>query len=139
MARKKRYRHDPVALATGRRLAGDDRIEGYFNKLADLDPKLSELVQRFGWVKDGIYNRTVLDQKTRELLAVAALTLQSQTKQLASHIRFALNVGARKEEVMEAIVQMLTYGGFPVTMNALDVMRGVFEDLDREEEQESPS
>lgn len=139
MARKRRYRHDPVALATGRRLAGDDRIRAYFDKLADLDPKLSKLVQRFGWGKDGIYNRTVLDQKTRELLAVAALTLQGQTKQLASHIRFALNVGARREEVMEAIVQMLTYGGFPATTNALDVMRGVFEELDREKAQESPS
>lgn len=130
---KKRYRHDPVALATGRRLAGDDRIMAYFDKLADLDPKLSELVQRFGWGKDGIYNRTALDQKTRELLSVAALTLQSQHKQLASHIRFAVNVGAKREEVAEAIIQMLTYGGFPSTLNALDVMRDVFEELDKEE------
>jgi len=38
-----------------------------------------------------------------------------------AHIHAALNVGASRQEVAEVIFQMVTYGGMPVVVDALEV------------------
>jgi 4-carboxymuconolactone decarboxylase len=38
-----------------------------------------------------------------------------------AHIHAALNVGATRQEVAEVIFQMVTYGGMPVVVDALEV------------------
>ncbi|NSX56606.1 carboxymuconolactone decarboxylase family protein [Parasulfitobacter algicola] len=75
------------------------------------------------------YTRGVLDDKTRYLTTVAALTaLGGQTApQLKVHIRNALRSGATKYEVAEVINQMALYGGFPAMINALNAAIEVFE------------
>lgn len=74
-----------------------------------------------------IYSRGVLDNKTRELLAIAALTsLGNAEPQLESHIRGALHVGCSTGEIIEAIIQMSVFAGFPRTINSLTVARKIF-------------
>ncbi|MCK0094906.1 carboxymuconolactone decarboxylase family protein [Yoonia sp. F2084L] len=75
------------------------------------------------------YTRDGLDDKTRYLATVAALTaLGGQTApQLRVHIRNALRAGASKREVAEVINQMALYGGFPAMVNALNTAIEVFE------------
>nr|WP_299499173.1 carboxymuconolactone decarboxylase family protein [uncultured Roseobacter sp.] len=76
------------------------------------------------------YTREGLDDKTRYLTTVAALTaLGGQTgPQLKVHIRNALRSGATQREVAEVINQMALYGGFPAMINALNAALEVFED-----------
>ena len=58
---------------------------------------------------------------------VAALTaLGNATPQLKVHIHGALNVGCTKEEVVEVIMQMAVYAGFPAALNGLFVAKEVF-------------
>jgi len=80
------------------------------------------------------YTRDGLDDKTRYLATVAALTtLGGQTApQLKVHIRNALRSGASQREVAEVINQMALYGGFPAMINALNSAIEVF---DAEKEQ----
>jgi 4-carboxymuconolactone decarboxylase len=67
-----------------------------------------------------LYTRDVLDDKTRELCTVAALTVQGfALPELRVHVRAALNCGATREEVYEVITQMIAYCGFPAATNAL--------------------
>ncbi len=68
-----------------------------------------------------LYSREVLSQKQRELCAVAALTALHRPHEVRAHIHAALNVGATRQEVAEAIFQMVTYGGMPVVVDALEV------------------
>ena len=42
--------------------------------------------------------------------------------------RTALNVGATRGEIAEVIFQQVTYGGMPVAVDALDVLKGVLEE-----------
>ncbi|MEL6243713.1 MAG: carboxymuconolactone decarboxylase family protein, partial [Pseudomonadota bacterium] len=76
-----------------------------------------------------IYNRPGLDLKTRQLATVAALTaLGGQTgPQLRVHVAASLKSGASETEVIEVILQMSLYGGFPAMINALNVALEVFE------------
>ncbi|MDO6483304.1 carboxymuconolactone decarboxylase family protein [Shimia thalassica] len=75
------------------------------------------------------YARDGLDEKTRLLATIAALTaLGGQTRpQLKVNIASARAVGATREEISEIIFQMTLYGGFPAMINALNAAMEVFE------------
>lgn len=75
------------------------------------------------------YARGVVDEKTRLLATVAALTaLGGQTRpQLKVNIASARAVGASREEVCEIIFQMALYGGLPSMINAMNAAIEVFE------------
>lgn len=75
-----------------------------------------------------LYSRGVLDQKQRELCAVAALTVLARREELRLHVHAARNVGATSREIAEVIFQTATYGGVPVVGPALKVAKGVFEE-----------
>jgi 4-carboxymuconolactone decarboxylase len=75
-----------------------------------------------------LYSREVLTQPQRELCAVASLTVLHRPHELRAHIHAALNVGATRQQVAEAIFQQVTYGGMPVVVDALDVFKGVLEE-----------
>lgn len=69
-----------------------------------------------------------LDQKTRELVTIGALTVQGfSLPQLKLHIEAALRCGAKKEEIVAVITQMIAYAGFPAATNAILVAKEVFE------------
>ncbi|MBB3993733.1 4-carboxymuconolactone decarboxylase [Sulfitobacter undariae] len=75
------------------------------------------------------YSRGVVDEKTRLLATVAALTaMGSQTRpQLKVNINSARAVGASREEICEIIFQMALYGGLPAMINGLNAALEVFE------------
>ncbi|MCI0545694.1 MAG: carboxymuconolactone decarboxylase family protein [Candidatus Rokubacteria bacterium] len=75
-----------------------------------------------------LYSRTVISQPQRELCAVASLTVLGRGNELRAHVHAALNVGATREEVAEVIFQQVTYGGMPVVVEGLAILKEVLEE-----------
>src|SRR5262249_29597145 len=75
-----------------------------------------------------LYSREVISQKQRELCAVASLTVLNRRNEVRAHVHAALNVGATREEAAEVIFQQVTYGGMPVVVEALEVLKEVLEE-----------
>ena len=74
-----------------------------------------------------ICSRPGLDLKSREIAVVAALTaLGNSAPQLKVHIQGAINVGVTRAEVVETIMQMAVYAGFPAALNGLMAAKEVF-------------
>ncbi len=102
---------------------GAQRID---DLLSDICPDMARFVVEFPY--GDIYSRPGLDIKTRELITIASLTTLGHAKdQLKAHVRNALSVGCAKEEIVEAIVQMAVYAGFPAALNGLFAAKEVFE------------
>ncbi len=79
-----------------------------------------------------IYNRKGLDLKAREIVTISSLLTMGNAKpQLKSHIHGALNVGCSREEILEIIIQISLYSGFPAALNGLEVMKNVFDERDK--------
>lgn len=79
-----------------------------------------------------IYSRPGLDLKSRELAVVAALTaMGNAAPQLRVHIAAALHVGCTREELLEVIMQMAVYAGFPAALNGLFAAKEIFDGQDR--------
>ena len=93
--------------------------------LADIAPDLGRYVIEFGF--GDVYSRPGLDLKSRELATIAALTAMGHAQpQLAVHLHAALNVGCTREELVEVIIQMSLYAGFPAALNAMFTAKAVF-------------
>ena len=102
--------------------------EALLASLETIAPDFADYVIEFPF--GDIYSRPGLDLRTRELAAVAALTsLGTAPVQLSLHIRAALNVGCGREEVVEVIMQMAVFAGFPAALNGLAAAKAVFAEM----------
>ena len=99
--------------------------ENVIKSLSDIAPDFARLLIEFPF--GDIYSRPGLDLKAREIAVVAALTaLGNATPQLKVHIQGALNVGCSEQEIIEVIMQMAVYAGFPCALNRLYAAKEVF-------------
>src|SRR6266536_4796185 len=89
-----------------------------------------------------VYHRPGLSLPERQLATVAALTaLGYASSQLQFHAKAALNVGCSRAQIVETIIQISSFAGFPATLNALmavkDLVAGVRDEAPDETEQPS--
>ncbi|HMT79808.1 MAG TPA: carboxymuconolactone decarboxylase family protein [Azonexus sp.] len=113
-----------------RGLAKLEEIDGQagtrvIESLRDIAPDFARYLIEFPF--GDIYARPGLDLRSREIAVVAALTaMGNATPQLKVHIEGALNVGVSREEIVEVIMQMAVYAGFPAALNGLFAAKAVF-------------
>lgn len=100
------------------------REETAYHLWRQFDPDLAQKLSEF--FVGGLYKREVLPQRERELCAVAALTVLRCQDELRLHIHAARNKGATKEEIVEVIFQMVTYGGAPSLVQGLRTAKAAF-------------
>lgn len=99
--------------------------EHVLESLAGIAPDFARYLIEFPF--GDIYSRPGLDLKSREIAVVAALTaLSNAAPQLKVHIQGALNVGVSRTEIVEIIMQMAVYAGFPAALNGLAAAKEVF-------------
>ena len=110
-----------------RRLAEVDGEAGQrvIEAMQSVAPDLARYVIEFGF--GDVYSRDGLDLRTRELATVAGLVALGHAQpQLKVHVHGALNVGCTPAEIVEVIIQMVLYAGFPAAVNAAASARDVF-------------
>jgi len=124
----------------------DERFERGWEKLKEIDgdagqrvidalktiaPDLARYMIEFPF--GDIYSRGVLSLRDREIATVAALAAIGHAQpQLKVHIHGALNVGCTRQEVIEVIIQMAVYAGFPAALNAAFSAKEVFQERDQQ-------
>jgi len=111
-----RYKRGIAAL----RRANEEGMKELIRSTKTVAPDLARYVIEFAY--GDIYTRPGLVPKQRELCIVAALTaLGSRQDQLRDHIQAALNIGGSPEELIETILMMAVYAGFPAAINAMKI------------------
>lgn len=101
--------------------------ENVVNALKDISPDFADLLIEFPF--GDVYNRKGLDLKSREIATISALTaMGTASPQLRVHVHGALNVGCTEEEVIEIMIQMAVYAGFPAALNGLFAAKEVFDE-----------
>lgn len=106
--------------------------EGVMDAVKDIAPDLARYIIEFPY--GDIYSRGVLSLKEREIAAIASLTtLGNATTELRAHIQGGINVGCSRREIVEVILQMAVFAGFPAAINAILVAKDVFAELDKKQ------
>ena len=105
--------------------------EGWIQTIHEIYPEFAKVNVEFPFGE--LYRRDIVDDKTRELCTVAALTTQGFARpELKVHIKGALNTGNSQSEILEIITQMIAYCGFPAATNALLAAKEVFDEIESE-------
>ncbi len=97
--------------------------------LGDFAPKLVELTDDvlFG----DMWERPGLSQRDRSLVTVSALVSLYRTDQVEFHLRKALENGLTKDELVEAIIHLTFYTGWPNGMSAITTLKRIVEETDQ--------
>lgn len=101
-------------------LHGERAQEGYAAPGNDVTGALYPMAIRYGY--GDLWSRPGLNHRQRMLCALAAFTALGLEGQLKKFARAARNVGLRREEVIEAVIQTAPYGGFPRALNGLAIV-----------------
>lgn len=110
-----------------RRLLGEERAKEVREAWMKLSPDFADFVTDI--LAGQIWSRPQLDLKTRSLITVAALTALGRTNGLRLNIEMALNNGASREEILETLLQMAPYAGFPACWEGLVIADEVFKKI----------
>ena len=97
-------------------------------------PVLEALRQDFPFLADAItdyslgdvWSRQGLDDRTRQLAAVAAFAAQGNLPQLKVHAGYALKLGVTQNELKEIVYLTTVTAGFPRSIDAAQALREVF-------------
>lgn len=110
-----RYRR---GLDVAEQLANDKLAHFVKSGVAEIAPDFARMVIEFAF--GDLYSRESLDLRSRELIAIAALAASGHAgPQLRVHVESASSVGIEKAEVVEILMQVALYSGFPAALNAL--------------------
>jgi 4-carboxymuconolactone decarboxylase len=124
-------------MASAKYVKGMEEMRSHFGAAADewisvihdIYPEFAKVNVEFPFGE--LYRRDVLDEKSRELCTVAALTVLGYAKDpLKIHVKGAINTGSTREEILEVITQMIAYCGFPAATMALLEAKEAFDELD---------
>jgi 4-carboxymuconolactone decarboxylase len=110
-------------LEVRRTVLGKDYVDRAMEGAAK-DPllvELQELVTSFGWGE--FWTRPGLDLRTRSLITVAMLTVMNRPAELSLHMNGARRNGASEEEIVEVLLHVIPYAGFPAAIDGFKVLK----------------
>lgn len=115
-------------MERGRRLLSEidgEAGERVAASLSGIAPDFARYLLEFPF--GDIYARPGLALRDREIATIAALTaMGTATPQLKVHIEAGLKVGLSGDEIVEIVMQMAVYAGFPAALNGLQAAKEVF-------------
>ena len=126
-------KHDEVGRESRRerglrQLAETVGLDGaqVLTKLIAFSPELTRFIVDFAY--GDVIERKQLDARTRALVVVAALAaLGNAQPQLQVHIGSALNSGCTRAEILDVLLLVAVYAGFPAAMNGMAAARAALE------------
>jgi 4-carboxymuconolactone decarboxylase len=92
--------------------------------IGDLAPKFTELTDKV--LFEEVWERPNLSKRDRSLITIAALVALNRTQQLDFHLKFGLENGLTKDELLEAITHLAFYSGWPTAMSAMILAKDIF-------------
>ena len=116
-----------AGLARRRRMFGPAGAEKALESATEFKRPLEEYVTDvcFG----GVWERGVIDDKTRSMLTMAILTSLGRGPQLANHVKGAIANGVTPEEIREVLLHTLVYAGLPAGVEAMKVAEATLAEM----------
>lgn len=107
-------------------LLGEDQ-DSYTATFQKVSPALAHFAVDFAFGE--VLSREGLDRSAKQLAVITMLaTVGNRAELLRAHIRGAISGGTSREEVIETLIQLSVYAGFPTALNAFAAAKQVFDE-----------
>ncbi len=113
-------------------MLGPEQAERVRAGWREMCPEFEAYVTEF--LAGEIWSRPGLDLRTRSLVTMATLVALGRGRALELNVRLALNNGATKREIVETLLQIAPYAGFPAAWEGLATAQKVFQEGEGEGE-----
>ena len=106
------------------KMLGTEQAQEMRSSWRAISPDFEEYVVEF--LAGEIWSRKQLDLRTKSLATIAALAALGRTRALELNIQIALGNGASRQEVVETLLHIAPYAGFPAAWEGLALADRVF-------------
>lgn len=104
-----------------------EKSDNIIKMFEEISPDFTNYIIDFAYGE--LYSRKGFEDKHRELAVVACLIGQGNTGfPLKAHLKGMLNVGWVKGEVIELLIFLVAYAGFPSCVEAITILKQVIEE-----------
>ncbi|OLN26278.1 4-carboxymuconolactone decarboxylase [Desulfovibrio sp. DV] len=113
-----------AALAATSRDAGEKVVAS----MAGIAPDMADFLLEFSY--GDVISRTILTPGQKEIAMIAAATARgTMAPQLKVHVKAGRAVGLTREQIVEVIIQMAAYAGFPAAINGMLATRDALAEM----------
>jgi 4-carboxymuconolactone decarboxylase len=103
--------------------------EQIIQNLSEISPDFANYIIEIGYGE--FYSRPGISDKEREQAAVACLIGQGNTGlPLKAHMRGMLNVGYKKSDIIELLIFLIPYVGFPAIVDSMITANVLFKEYE---------
>jgi len=108
-----------------------DKSKTFRSPFGDIAPALA------GYTDDvlfgDVWKRPGLSPRDRSMITVASLISLYRINELPFHVKYAMQNGVTRDELIETVTHLAFYAGWPAASTAIGIMRKVFEEAGAEE------
>lgn len=122
-----KQRHEQ-GMKVRRAVLGNEHVDRAIKNTNEFNTDFQDLITRYAWGE--IWSRPGLPRHTRCLITLALMVALNRTNELKMYVRAALNVGVKREEIQEVLLQTAIYCGVPAANSAFRLADEVFAELD---------
>ncbi len=108
------------------KMLGEERAEAVIKKFKSLSPAFGN--EAVTVVFGRTWSRGIIDLKTRSLCSICILAALGRLNALKINFTLAVENGASLDEIVEALLQVGIYAGYPATLDALTLLDEVAKD-----------
>nr|WP_043635987.1 carboxymuconolactone decarboxylase family protein [Desulfovibrio sp. TomC] len=113
-----------ATLAATSRDAGEKVVAS----MAGIAPDMADFLLDFSY--GDVISRTILSPGQKEIAMIAAATARgTMAPQLKVHVKAARVVGLTREQIVEIMIQMAAYAGFPAALNGISATRDALAEM----------
>jgi len=102
------------------KMLGKNRAEAVVEKFRSLSPTFEK--EAVSVVFGRTWARGIIDLKTRSLCSICILACLGRPNALKINFSLAIENGASLEEIVEVLLQVGIYAGYPATLDALTLL-----------------
>ena len=107
-----------------KKLSGGEIKSEVFSAMEEVFPDFLEMTQEH--LYGDIWSRPVLSLRDRIIATLAVLQALVCVDELKVHMRYAVNTGLSREELLELVMHVMNYSGWPSGTNGMVALTDVF-------------
>ena len=118
-------------------MLGEDQAAQVQRAWQEISPDFEAYV--VGFLSGEVWARPGLDRRTKSLCTIAALAALGRQRGLELNIRMALRNGATRREIVETLLHIAPYAGFPAAWEGIAAVHEILGSGGADEDESSSS
>jgi 4-carboxymuconolactone decarboxylase len=117
-----------TGLEIRREVLGREYVDASMANVDDFTEDFQRLLTEYCW--GAAWGRGALTRRDRSLLNLVMLGTLNRSAEFKLHLRGAINNGCTREEIKDALIQLMVYAGVPAGVEAFRNAREVLAEID---------